>query len=82
MLDFKNLNIGDLLIQTIPHPINVTETIYRRGIIVNITKNISTIEWMENNENNIARSYRVSVMNSSLRKMIMDGNIKYYSVGS
>ena len=82
MLDFKNLNIGDLLIQTIPHPINVTETIYRRGIIVNITKNISTIEWMENNENNIARSYRVSVINSSLRKMIMDGNIKYYSVGS
>lgn len=82
MLDFKNLNIGDLLIQTIPHPINVTETIYRRGIIVNITKNISTIEWMENNENNIARTYRVSVINSSLRKMIMDGNIKYYSVGS
>jgi hypothetical protein len=80
MIDYKNLNIGDLLIQIIPHPINITETIYRRGIIIKISNNISTIEWMENNENNISKSYKITIMNSSLRKLIMDGNIKYYSV--
>lgn len=80
MHDFKNLSIGDLLIQQVPDPINITQTINRRGIIIDVSNNISTIEWMPDGESYLQQYKKTSIMNSSLRKMIMDGYIKHYSV--
>jgi hypothetical protein len=80
MHDFKNISIGDLLIQQVPDPTNITQTINRRGIIVDVSNNISTIEWMPDGESYLQQYRKTSIMNSSLRKMIMDGYIKHYSV--
>lgn len=80
MHDFKNLSIGDLLIQQVPDPTNITQTINRRGIIIDVSNNISTIEWMPDGESYLQQYKKTSIMNSSLRKMIMDGYIKHYSV--
>jgi hypothetical protein len=80
MHDFKNISIGDLLIQQVPDPTNITQTINRRGIIVDVSNNISTIEWMPDGESYLQQYKKTSIMNSSLRKMIMDGYIKHYSV--
>lgn len=80
MLDFKNICVGDLLIQEVPDPLNITEKINRRGIIIDVSNNISTIEWMPDGESYLQQCKKTSIMNSSLRKMIMDGYIKHYSV--
>jgi hypothetical protein len=80
MHDFKNISIGDLIIQQVPDPTNITQTINRRGIIIDVSNNISTIEWMPDGESYLQQYKKTSIMNSSLRKMIMDGYIKHYSV--
>jgi hypothetical protein len=80
MLEFKNICVGDLLIQEVPDPINISGVINRRGIIIDVSNNISTIEWMPDGESYLQQYKKTSIMNSSLRKMIMDGYIKHYSV--
>jgi hypothetical protein len=80
MLEFKNICVGDLLIQEVPDPINISGVINRRGIIIDVSNNISTIEWMPDGESYLQQYRKTSIMNSSLRKMIMDGYIKHYSV--
>lgn len=80
MLDFKVISVGDLLIQQVPDPLNIEATINRRGIIIDVSNNISTIEWMPDGESYLQQYKKTAIMNSSLRKMIMDGYIEHYSV--
>lgn len=78
---FRNINIGDLLIQQIPNPIKIEDKIIRRGIITNIQNNISTIEWaLDISDSPINLMRTTTMLNGSLRKMIMDGYILHYPV--
>jgi hypothetical protein len=78
--EFRNINVGDLLIQQIINPLKSEEFIRRRGIIVNIQNNISTIEWTLDGENPSTDLSKTSIINSSLRKMILDGYILHYPI--
>jgi hypothetical protein len=79
--EFRNINIGDLLIQQIPNPTKVDEFLRRRGIIVNIQNNISTIDWtIDGTDNPVDLMRTTTILNASLRKMIMDGYILHYPV--
>ena len=78
--EFKNINVGDLLVQQIINPIKPEEFVRRRGIIVNIQNNISTIEWTMDGDSPSTDLSKTSIINSSLRKMIIDGYIQHYPV--
>lgn len=78
--EFRNINIGDLLIQQIINPVKSEEFIRRRGIIVNIQNNVSTIDWTIDGPDSTDLMRTTSIINSSLRKMIMDGYILHYPV--
>jgi hypothetical protein len=78
--EFRNINIGDLLIQQVANPLKPEELVRRRGIIVNVQNNVSTIEWTIDGEVSKTEIMKTSVINSSLRKMIMDGYILHYPV--
>lgn len=79
--EFKHINIGDLLIQQIPNPTKLEESIRRRGIITNIQNNISTIEWMIDGTDSAVDLMRTTtILNGSLRRMIIDGYIQHYPV--
>jgi hypothetical protein len=78
--EFKIISIGDLLIQQIPNPLKIDEFLRRRGIITNIQNNISTIEWAFDGESISTEMRTTSILNSSLRKMILDGYILHYPV--
>jgi hypothetical protein len=77
---FKNINVGDLLIQKVINPLKAEEFIVRRGFIVGMQNNVSTIDWVLDGAqtNNLMTS--TSILNSSLRKMIMDGYILHYPI--
>ncbi len=77
---FKNINVGDLLIQKVINPLKAEEFLVRRGIIVGMQNNVSTIDWVLDGAqtNNLMTS--TSILNSSLRKMIMDGYILHYPI--
>ena len=79
MEDFKDISVGDLLIQQVPDPLNLTETVNRRGIIILVSKGITTIEWMPDVTS--SKYEKITIGTSSLRKMIMNGYIGYYPVG-
>jgi hypothetical protein len=77
---FKNINVGDLLIQQVINPLKMDEFVRRRGIIINIQNSVSTVEWiMDGSETNNLMT-TTSILNSSLRKMIMNGYILHYPV--
>lgn len=79
--EFRNINIGDLLIQQIPNPLKVDEFVRRRGIIINVQNNISTIDWtLDGTSERVDLMRTTTILNSSLRKMIMDGYILHYPV--
>jgi hypothetical protein len=78
--EFKIISIGDLLIQQIPNPLKIDEFLRRRGIITNIQNNISTIEWALDGESISSEMTSTSILNSSLRKMILDGYIQHYPI--
>ena len=78
--DFKIISIGDLLIQQVPNPLKIDEFLRRRGIITNVQNNISTIEWSFDGESISTEMRTTSILNSSLRKMILDGYIQHYPV--
>lgn len=79
--EFRNINIGDLLIQQVPNPIKAEQTLRRRGIITNIQNNISTIEWViDGIDSQVDLMKTTTILNMSLRKMIMDGYILHYPV--
>lgn len=77
---FRNINIGDLLIQQVPNPTKINEYLRRRGIITNIQNNISTVEWTIDGPDTVDLMRTTTIMNSSLRKMIIDGYIQHYPV--
>lgn len=76
--EFRNINVGDLLIQQVLNPLKPDEFIRRRGIIVNVQSNVSTIEWTRDEETLSTDLLKTSIFNSSLRKMIIDGYILHY----
>lgn len=79
--EFRNISVGDLLIQQIPNPIKIEQSVRRRGIITNIQNNISTIEWIiDGSESPVDLMRNTTILNTSLRKMIMDGYILHYPV--
>ena len=78
--EFRNINIGDLLIQQVINPLKPEDFIRRRGIIVNVQNNISTIEWTIDGESTKMEILKTTIINSSLRKMIMDGYMLHYPV--
>lgn len=78
--EFRNINIGDLLIQEIPNPLNSEQLARRRGIIVNVQNNISTIEWTLDGMDSHSEMKQTTILNASLRKMIIDGYIHHYPV--
>ena len=78
--EFKRISVGDLLIQQVPNPIKIDEFLRRRGIIINVQNNISTIEWTFDGEPISTEMKTTSILNSSLRKMILDGYIQHYPV--
>lgn len=78
--EFRNINIGDLLIQQVPNPTKINEYLRRRGIITNIQNNISTVEWTIDGPDTVDLMRTTTIMNSSLRKMIIDGYIQHYPV--
>jgi hypothetical protein len=78
--EFKNINVGDLLIQQIPNPLKIDDFVRRRGIIVNISNNISTIEWVVDGAQINTEMSKTTILNASLRKMILDGYIQHYPV--
>lgn len=77
---FRNISVGDLLIQQVINPLKTEDFIRRRGIIVNIQNNVSTIEWTNDGEFSKTELTKTSIINSSLRKMILDGYILHYPV--
>lgn len=77
---FRNINVGDLLIQQISNPTKEQETLRRRGIIVEVQNNISTIEWTLDGGSLPSEMRKTTILNSSLRKMILDGYILHYPV--
>jgi len=78
--EMRNINIGDLLVQQVPNPTKIDGFIRRRGIIVNVQNNISTIEWTIDGENASSELTKTTILNKSLRKMILDGYILHYPV--
>lgn len=78
--EFRNINIGDLLIQQVVNPLKPEDFTRRRGIIVNVQNNISTIEWTIDGHSTNIEILKTTIINSSLRKMIMDGYILHYPV--
>jgi hypothetical protein len=78
--EFRNINVGDLLIQQVPNPTKMDEFLRRRGIIVNVQNNISTIEWMLDGGTLQTELTKTTILNSSLRRMILDGYIQHYPV--
>lgn len=78
--EFRNINIGDLLIQQVVNPLKPEDFIRRRGIIVNVQNNVSTIEWTIDGESTKMEILKTTIINSSLRKMIMDGYMLHYPV--
>jgi hypothetical protein len=78
--EFKNINIGDLLIQQVIDPLKEDSFVRRRGIIVNIQNSVSTIEWTLDGSEINNQMTSTSILNSSLRKMIMNGYILHYPV--
>jgi hypothetical protein len=77
---FRNINIGDLLIQEISNPTKEQENLRRRGIIVNVENNISTIEWTFDGAEIPSEMKKTTILNVSLRRMILDGYILHYPV--
>lgn len=76
---FKKLSVGDLIVQEIRNTSLVPSKIYRRnGILINIGKTVSTIEWTNNTQPNENRY--LTIFNTTLRKMIMQGHVKHYPV--
>jgi hypothetical protein len=78
--EIRNISVGDLLIQQIPNPLKSEETLRRRGIIVNVQNNISTIEWTVDGANINTELSKTNILNVSLRKMILDGYILHYPI--
>ena len=78
--EFRNISVGDLLIQQFPNPIKIEEILRRRGIITNIQNNISTIEWIIDGAIITTEMSKTTILNSSLRKMILDGYIQHYPI--
>lgn len=78
--EFKNINVGDLLIQQVINPLKEDTFIRRRGIIVNIQNSVSTIEWTLDGSEINNQMTSTCILNSSLRKMIMNGYILHYPI--
>ena len=78
--EFRNISIGDLLIQQVLNPLKPDEVTRRRGIRVNVQNNVSTIEWTRDEETLSTDLLKTSIFNSSLRKMIIYGYILHYPV--
>lgn len=79
--EFRNINVGDLLIQQVPNPLKINEFLRRRGIIVNISNNVSTIDWtVDGVDIQVDLMRTTTILNVSLRKMIIDGYIQHYPV--
>ena len=78
--EIRNISVGDLLIQQIPNPLKSEETLRRRGIIVNVQNNISTIEWTVDGADINTELSKTTILNVSLRKMILDGYILHYPI--
>lgn len=78
-LDYKLISVGDLIIQELCSPPDIRVT--KRGIIIDVTNNISTIEWTTDTFDKVYTIPRItSIQNISLRKMIMAGTVKHYPV--
>lgn len=78
-LAFREIRVGDLIVQNILNPYKDNEQMQRKGIIVEVKNNISTIEWLYA-EPQQTEMRRTTILNLSLRKMIMDGFIKHFPV--
>lgn len=81
MVDYKikKLSIGDLIVQEIKNTSITPNKIYRRnGILIHIGRTVSTIEWTNNTQPTENRY--LTIFNTTLRKMIMEGHVKYYPV--
>lgn len=77
---FREFSIGDLLVQEIPNFSKPEEVLQKRGIIIEISGSTSTIEWMMD-FSDVGKDLKVTtIINSSLRRMIMDGYIKHFPV--
>lgn len=75
----KNISIGDLIVQEIRNTsISPSKTYRRNGIIINVGKTVSTIEWTNNSQPTENRY--LTIFNITLRKMIMEGHVKHYPV--
>jgi hypothetical protein len=77
--NFKEINIGDLLIQKIINPVKQDEYLQRRGIIIEVKNNISTVQWINSEQINTDLK-TTTILNTSLRKMIMNGMLQHYPV--
>jgi hypothetical protein len=77
---FRNISVGDLLIQQVPNPLKIDEFVRRRGIIVDVTNNISTIDWVVDGAEIKTEISKTTILNASLRKMILDGYIQHYPI--
>lgn len=75
----KKFSIGDLVVQELKNTsITPNKTYRRNGIIVEIGRTTSVIEWTNNIEKNETRF--LTLFNTTLRKMIMDGHLQHYPV--
>lgn len=76
---FKKISIGDLVVQEIQNSYNLPDKVHRRnGIIIEVGKTTSIIEWTNNNKASEVRY--LTIFNVTLRKMIMEGHLKHYPV--
>jgi hypothetical protein len=76
----RNISVGDLLIQQVPNPLKIDEFVRRRGIIVDVTNNMSTIDWVVDGAEIKTEISKTTILNASLRKMILDGYIQHYPI--
>lgn len=76
--EFKHLNVGDLIVQQVPDPLNYGIVVSKRGIIVNINKNTCTIQWTFDSSNSIHEINTTTILSAALRNMIMKKVMIHY----
>lgn len=77
-IEFKKLNVGDLIVQQVPDPLNYGTIVSKRGIIIDINRNTCTIQWTFDTTNSMHDLTTTTILTSSLRNMIMKKVLMHY----
>lgn len=79
-VSFKKLNVGDLVIQQVPDPLDYSNIVNKRGIIIDINRNTCTIQWTFDAVISKYELNTTTILSSALRNMIMKKIMQHYPV--